>query len=327
MIDRITASADRSLRTRPSTRWEMNGSTIAIRPRAASSVTAWAQACRVAAVAGSPGSMRSSILPPSRPICAIDGGVVAGEPVVDLEHGPGQAAPVHRADDDLARPARRAAAGPRGCPRCPARRPRRAGPAPRTAAPAARPGRPWPSAGRRRRSAPRAGWSAAMMNSWPSPPSRDARRSRCPAALGDRVRPPGAQPRGSSPQPVTHGGPPAAASTSAAVGIASEQASRAATMAPAALANRMICSAGQPRQQPVAQRAAERVARAEAVDHLDRHRRDLDGHGPVVRQHALGALLDHGQLRPRGEQRGGRGAAARARPPRCRTRPGCRPPR
>ena len=42
------------------------------------------------------------------------------------------------------------------------------------------------------RSAPRAGWSAAMMNSWLSSPSSDARRLRRPAAsamaCGRRVR-------------------------------------------------------------------------------------------------------------------------------------------
>ncbi len=69
--DLMTASGDRSLRTRPSTRWQMNGSTMAIRPRAASSLTACAHDSIVAAVAGSSGSMRNSILPPSNPIRAI----------------------------------------------------------------------------------------------------------------------------------------------------------------------------------------------------------------------------------------------------------------
>ena len=65
---RIMASGDRSLRTRPFTRWAMNGSTMAISRRPARSDTAWAHACMVSAVAGSPGSIRSSILPPSNPI-------------------------------------------------------------------------------------------------------------------------------------------------------------------------------------------------------------------------------------------------------------------
>ncbi len=70
---RIIASGDRSLRTRPSTRCEMNGSIIATSRRAARSDTACAQACSVAAVAGSSGSMRSSILPASNPIRAMAG--------------------------------------------------------------------------------------------------------------------------------------------------------------------------------------------------------------------------------------------------------------
>jgi len=70
---RIIASGDRSLRTRPSTRCEMNGSIIAISRRSARSDTACAQACRMPAVAGSPGSMRGSILPPSNPIRAMAG--------------------------------------------------------------------------------------------------------------------------------------------------------------------------------------------------------------------------------------------------------------
>ena len=68
---RIMASGDRSLRTRPSTRWQMNGSIIATSRRAARSEMACAQACSVAAVAWSPGSIRNSILPASNPIRAI----------------------------------------------------------------------------------------------------------------------------------------------------------------------------------------------------------------------------------------------------------------
>ena len=59
-----------------------------------------------------------------------------------------------------------------------------------------------------------------------------------------------------------------------------------------------------PREQPVAQRPAERVPRAEPVDHLHRHRRDLrDRPVAVDRQHALRAPLDHRQLHPGREQR------------------------
>ncbi len=52
-------------------RWEMNGSTIAIRPWPASALTARPHASRVTTVAGSSGSMRVSILPPSNPASAI----------------------------------------------------------------------------------------------------------------------------------------------------------------------------------------------------------------------------------------------------------------
>jgi len=69
---RIIASGDRSLRIRPSTRWEMNGSIIATSRRAARSDTACAQACSVAEVARSSGSMRRSILPPSNLIRVMD---------------------------------------------------------------------------------------------------------------------------------------------------------------------------------------------------------------------------------------------------------------
>ena len=77
--------------------------------------------------------------------------------------------------------------------------------------------------------------------------------------------------------------------------MASEQASRDATMAPAAFANRIDPLEVPAGQQPVAQRPAERVTGAEAVDDLDRHRRHLDRLVPVVREHALGALLDDRQ--------------------------------
>ena len=58
--------------------------------------------------------------------------------------------------------------------------------------------------------------------------------------------------------------------------MASAQASRDATMAPAALANRIIAADCPARQQAVAERAAERVPGADAVDDLDRDRRHLD---------------------------------------------------
>ena len=68
---RIIASGLRSLRIFPLLRWEMNGSTMAISWRAASSLTAVLQASSVRAVAGSSGSIRISILPPSKPAVAM----------------------------------------------------------------------------------------------------------------------------------------------------------------------------------------------------------------------------------------------------------------
>src|SRR5260370_11912146 len=46
-------------------------------------------------------------------------------------------------------------------------------------------------------------------------------------------------------------------------------------------------------QQAMAERAAERVAGAEAVDDVDRHRRHLHRDGTVVSEDALGPLLDN----------------------------------
>src|ERR1700757_2373471 len=100
-MERITASGDRSLRTRPSMGCEMNGSTIAISACEARSLTARAQASIVTTVAGSSGSMRNSILPPSNPIRAM---LAASYPVNRssiLNPGPGQPAAFHGADDHL----------------------------------------------------------------------------------------------------------------------------------------------------------------------------------------------------------------------------------
>ena len=98
----IIASGEVSLRTRPSTRWTMNGSTMAMSPRPARSDTARAHACMVSAVAGSFGVDPEQHLAAVEPHPRYRRGVVSGEPVVHLEDGLGQAAPVHRADDDLA---------------------------------------------------------------------------------------------------------------------------------------------------------------------------------------------------------------------------------
>ena len=70
--DLITAS--RSLRTLPLTRLDMNGSSMAIRPCAASSSTAVAQAVMVATVPGSSRAMRHNIFPPFILAAAVDPG-------------------------------------------------------------------------------------------------------------------------------------------------------------------------------------------------------------------------------------------------------------
>ncbi len=88
--------------------------------------------------------------------------------------------------------------------------------------------------------------------------------------------------------------------------MASEQASRAATMAPAALAYLRIVRDGPAAQQAMAQRAAEGVPGPDAVDHLHRDRRHLADPGGVLGQHAARALLDHGQVHAEVAQRLGR---------------------
>ena len=55
----------------------------------------------------------------------------------------------------------------------------------------------------------------------------------------------------------------------------------------------------------MAQRPAEGVARAQAVDHLDLQRRDLYLGGAVGGEHAVGALLDHRHLDAAVEQGAG----------------------
>ena len=66
----MAASVVSSVATRPPAELAMNGSTMAIRPRAARPDTAWLHASTVAAVAGSSRAMRRSILPPSKPIAS-----------------------------------------------------------------------------------------------------------------------------------------------------------------------------------------------------------------------------------------------------------------
>ena len=108
-------------------------------------------------------------------------GVVPGEPVVDLEDRPGQAAPVHRADDDLAVAARRAAAGPPARRRCRARR--------------STPGRASATQSRSSRSA-----RSAMASRFPAGPQRPAGRvigghDHQPAVRADEATRRGGRPR------------------------------------------------------------------------------------------------------------------------------------
>ena len=101
VTERTTASVDRSLRSRPSTRRDRNGSTIAISPRAGE------VGHRAGAGLESAGARRVVRVDPQQHLAALEagrldaGGGVAGEPVVDLERGAGQAATVHRAEDHL----------------------------------------------------------------------------------------------------------------------------------------------------------------------------------------------------------------------------------
>ena len=187
--------------------------------------------------------------------------------------------------------------------------------------------------------APRAGWSQAMIISRPS--ARDQRGAwswrRRPAGshpgpdpgLGDRsylsrnVVPSLAQ-QFAEPWRQTCSTSFSRVRTSSVVGMAVEHSRRVATIAPAALAKRRIFSRSQPFEQSVAERAAEAVAGAEPVDRRHRGRRHLDDLVPGHAEHALGALLDDGDLDAGVQQRLARPAWARSRRPRPRTPPCCR---
>ena len=189
VAERTTASVERSLRIRPSTRCEMNGSTIAIRPWSASSPTARAHASRVGAVAASSGSMRSSILPPWNPASAIAAASYAVNRSSISNVGAGESTAVHGPDDDLAVERAHAAAGPRGCPACRARR-RRPGRARAVARRSSSSHRSAMAIGASpARSAPRAGWSAATSMSRPFEPLSPSgrRRSSASRAIAARV--------------------------------------------------------------------------------------------------------------------------------------------
>ena len=130
------------------------------------------------------------------------------------------------------------------------------------------------------------------------------------------------QERRSLAQPLSAG-----STTSSVVGMAVEHSRRVATIAPAPLAKRRIFSRSQPVEQSVAEGAAEAVAGAEAVDRRHRGRRHLDDLVPGHAEHALGSLLDDGDLARRRPAAPRRPGGARSRRPRPRTPPCCRSPR
>ena len=153
-------------------------------------------------------------------------------------------------------------------------------------------------------SAPRAGWSAAMSSSRPSSLGRLAAAARRPGGghgirLGDAARgEAGGVDGGHAVAPSIR------SSTSRSVGIAVEHSRRDATMAPALLAKRRVRSRSQPSSSPWQKAPPKASPAPEAVGDLDRHRRHDEpftrrGH----REHALGPLLDDGELDPAVEQR------------------------
>ena len=171
--------------------------------------------------------------------------------------------------------------------------------------------------------APRAGWSAATRSRRPSVADEPARRCGRPRpARCGRARGPGSR-SGRRPTAVDgswrrHGS--SAARTRRDRLAAGERAprprpgraSRSSTRAgrrrwPRRRWRTRGCGAGPSRSsRPWHERAAEGVAGAEAVDDLDRERRHLDALVPGGGEHALGALLDDGELDAALEQRVGR---------------------
>ena len=242
----------------------------------------------MAAVAGSSRSMRVSILPPSKPIARDRRGVVRREAVVELEDRALQAAAVHRADDDLVlegaeqqqvledvgRAEHPVDAGPRQGGREPVEQ---------VAAARHRGG-----VGRATRSAPRAGWSAATSSSRPSvaqQPGDGGRRGRrqprrCGPDLGaaaSATRSVDWSSIGCSQRRVDarrlRGWRERRVDLGRRCGMAVEHSSRDGDDRPGrrwrTAGSRSSGPAG---EQAVAQRAAEGVPGAEAVDDLDRER-------------------------------------------------------
>src|SRR5690242_5339985 len=302
-LARTMASAVSSLRTRPSTRWEMNGSIIAISRCRARSLMASALAWSVATVAGSSGSMRVSILPPSKPASAID---CASYPVNRSSISKTVPARPPRFIEPMTTLSSSAPSSSRSSTMSAVpSTPSTPGLDRASDIRSSRSARSAMAIGRSpARSAPRAGWSAAMMKSWLSSPSSDVRRRRPAAAsamacgrrarasmmaliwsrtgslpwrfwLGQELVDLGRRGHGvRAGQPGGHDGPGGVGEAHHPFGI------------PA-------------REQPVAQRPAERVAGAEAVHDVDGHWRDLGGGRAVGGEDALGALLDDGELHAR----------------------------
>ena len=169
----------------------MNGSIIAVRALEAGSQTARAQASMVTTVAGSSGSIRNSILPPSNPIRAV---LSASYPVNRSSISKAVPASPPRFIEPMTTLSSSAPSSSRSSmmsavPSTPST------PGLDSASDirSSRSARSAMAIGRSpARSAPRAGWSAAMMKTWLSEPSRESRRRRRAAAsamaCGRRVR-------------------------------------------------------------------------------------------------------------------------------------------
>ena len=159
-------------------------------------------------------------------------------------------------------------------------------------------------------SAPRAGWSAAIIISRPCDTEQGGGPAALGRGLGDRRGP--LDPGGDqvAEEVVIHGLPPA--SSILGLDLVHSGHRVGARQPPRDDRTGGVAEPHAPLQVPssekgVTQRAAERVARAEAVDDVDRHRRHLDVGLAVVGEHALRALLDDRQRDPPLVQRPRRG--------------------
>src|SRR5215217_1440365 len=329
--DLMTASGLRSLLTRPSTRRDRNGSSIATTPARASSVIARPEVSSIPTVPGSSRSIRLSILAASKRASTT----------------PATSYPVIRSSSSKLAPARpprfieatttlssSAPSSSRSSAiSAVASRPSTPG---RASAARSRSsmsvrlfiaaGRPWAD------SAPRAGWSAATSMSRPSSGRKAGRRLRAASArrmaCGSRLRS-----SVTSAYEVHTGGAPSVSGTETSAGDRAVSDTgplqgggdggldmgidlgggrhRGGALQPGGddrpggvgVAQQLL--QGQPGEQAVRERAAERVARAEAVDDLDRGGRDDDPLGAGLAEDAARALLDDGELHPGVEQRVG----------------------